>query len=173
MSSALPPFVLTLKLDQLSFAYLDDLRRQHFPPARNIVPAHITLFHALPGDQESAIRRTLHDICVQTHPFELTLPTLRFLGRGVALEVASPGLTQLRQELATVWGAWLSAQDQQRYRPHITIQNKTAPHEARQLYDQLVSAWTPRTAQGEGLLLWRYIGGPWELAAEFAFEARV
>jgi hypothetical protein len=52
---------LTLKLDQIAFAVLDDLRAQHFPREWNFLPAHVTLFHALPGDQEQAIAATLHN----------------------------------------------------------------------------------------------------------------
>lgn len=164
-----PPFILTLKLDTLILARLDALRQQHFPPERNFLQAHITLFHALPGDQEEAIRATLAMICVATPVLTLSLPSVRFLGRGVAIQVESPALLALRGHLATTWHAWLSAQDRQRYQPHVTIQNKVVPEVARTLYTQLNQSWVPLTAQGEGLLLWRYGGGPWAFVAEFPF----
>ena len=44
------PLILTLRFDGEAFARLDDLRRAHFPPERNQIPAHLTLFHALPGE---------------------------------------------------------------------------------------------------------------------------
>jgi len=44
------PFVLTLKMDASSFATFDDLRRRYFPSGRNAIPAHVTLFQALPGE---------------------------------------------------------------------------------------------------------------------------
>jgi len=31
---------------------------------------------------------------------------------------------------------------------------------------QLQSGFTPITIRGEGLLLWRYLGGPWEKVAD-------
>ncbi len=65
MSSS-PPLILTLKFDDRTFAVLDELRQQHFPRSRNVVPAHITLFHALPGEQEQPIRQTLHTLCAAT-----------------------------------------------------------------------------------------------------------
>ena len=43
------PLVLTLLLDADTQAWLDSLRRAHFPPERNLVPAHVTLFHACPA----------------------------------------------------------------------------------------------------------------------------
>lgn len=170
MSATQPPLILTLKLDASTFAVLNNLREAHFPPERNFLAAHITLFHALPGDQELAITQTLEDTCLETPGLALNLPKPRFMGRGVAVEVHSPALVQLRQELATTWQAWLTPQDQQGYRPHVTIQNKVSAEQARQLYQQLQSQWQPLAATGEGLLLWRYLGGPWELLQEFPFQ---
>jgi 2'-5' RNA ligase len=165
-----PPLVLTLKLDPIAFDLLDQLRKQYFPPARNFLPAHITLFHALPGDQKSAIQQTLQSVCAHTSIIPLLLPKPRFLGKGTAVEVDAPELVQLQNRLAEIWDGWLTAQDRQRYRPHVTIQNKVAPDTARQLYNQLANTWEPVSGQGEGLLLWHYEGGPWNLASEFTFE---
>ena len=162
------PLILTLKLDQTTFEQVNTLRQYYFPPDRNRVPAHITLFHALPGEQEIAIGQQLQMQCAQTSRITLWLPTLRFLGNGVAIAVDAPELIRLRQTLATTWNHWLNAQDRQGYRPHITIQNKVASAEARQVYEQLQTEWQPICGYGEGLLLWYYQGGPWELAQEFS-----
>jgi 2'-5' RNA ligase len=170
MNSTSPPLILTLKFDQTTFEQVDRLRQQYFPTERNFIPAHVTLFHALPGDQEIAVCHVLHTLCCQTSRISLHLPTLRFLGRGVAIEIHAPELLQLRQTLAASWSQWLTQQDKQSYRPHITIQNKVTSTEARQLYEQLVSEWQPVDGCGEGLLLWRYQGGPWDLANEFLFN---
>jgi len=93
------------------------------------------------------------------------------LGRGVAIEVHSPELLQVQQSLRAEWLEWLSNQDRQSYRSHITIQNKVSPEAARNLYDQLSQEWIPFNGYGEGLLLWRYEGGPWTLIEEFPFTA--
>ena len=166
-----PPLILTLKLDQTTFEQANTLRQQYFPAERNFLPAQVTLFHALPGDQESAISQRLQGLCTQTSSVPFSLPTLRFLGNGMAIELVSPKLVQLRQTLAGSWSNWLSAQDQQGYRPHITIQNKVAAAEARRVYEQLLEQWQPLQGYGEGLLLWYYHGGPWTLANEFSFTA--
>lgn len=168
-TSLLPPFILTLNLDTITFARLDALRQAHFPPERNFLSAHITLFHALPGGQEAAIRQTLQTISAATPIIPLTFPTVRSLGRGVAVVVKSSPLLDLRRQLATTWHDWLGAQDRQRYQPHVTIQNKVTGVVARQLYEQLAASWQPFSGQGEGLSLWRYQGGPWESVAEFPF----
>jgi len=163
------PLILTLKFDQSTFEQANALRQQHFPPERNVVPAHIILFHQLPGDRKSTISQHLHDLCAQTKRFPLSLPTLQFLGNGVAIDVRSPELTQLHKTLATTWDEWLIPQDRQGYRPHITIQNKVKPETARHLYERMEEQWQPTTGWGEGLLLWHYRKGPWEQAGEFCF----
>ena len=165
------PFIVTLKLDPATFTHLNVLRQQHFPSERNFLPAHITLFHALPGDQEATIRATLATRCAATPAIPLTLPGVRFLGRGVAINVESSALLALRGHLTQTWHDWLSAQDRQRYQPHVTIQNKVTAVVARALYEQLSQSWSTLSAQGEGLLLWRYQGGPWAFVAEFPFCA--
>jgi 2'-5' RNA ligase len=161
--------LLTLKLDPTTFERANRLRQQYFPPERNVVPAHLILFHQLPGDQESAISHSLQTLCAQTKHFPFSLPSLQSLGNGVAINVSSPALMQLHKTLATTWDLWLIPQDRQGYRPHITIQNKVKPETARQLQAELEAQWQPITGWGEGLLLWYYHQGPWELAREFYF----
>jgi hypothetical protein len=165
------PLVLTLALDAASQAWLEALRRAHFPPARNLVPAHVTLFHALPGEEIAALRAALAEECAAMpapgEPVRLGPP--RLLGRGVALEVHAPGVAALRARLAARWRGRLTRQDAQGWRPHATVQNKVAPEAARALHAALSAALPPREARAEGLLLWHYRGGPWEAAAEFHF----
>lgn len=164
------PLVLTLALDAASQAWLDALRRAHFPPERNLVPAHVTLFHALPGGEIAAIAGALAEACAAVPPaVPLRLGPPCFLGRGVALEVAAPALAALRAGLATRWRPWLTRQDAQGWRPHATVQNKVAPETARALHATLAATLPPREARAEGLLLWHYRGGPWEAARRFGF----
>lgn len=40
-------YILTAELDAENFFWLDDLRRKHFPPERNLLCAHLTMFHQL------------------------------------------------------------------------------------------------------------------------------
>lgn len=167
--SNLPPLILSLKLDDDTFAVVDALRAQYFPAERNFLPAHVTLFHALPGEQEAAVHQTLQALVADIPSFPLELPTVRLLGKGVALDLQCPPLIRLRRRLAGYWSALLSKQDRQPYHPHITIQNKVTPTEAQQLYQQLTATWRPLAGQATGLLLWRYVGGPWEFVDEYSF----
>ena len=169
MSDDGAPLILTLKLDAASFTRLDALRRAHFPPERNHLRAHLTLFHHLPGDRLAEVRDTLAAAADRT-PVALAFPGVRSLGRGVAAEVTAPELLRLRADLAARFRTHLTPQDAQGFRPHVTVQNKVDPADARALKADLEAGWAPWEGAGEGLLLHRYRGGPWEREAEFPFR---
>ncbi len=162
-----PTFILTLAFDPATFARLDALRRAHFPPERNFIPAHLTLFHSLGEDAESAIRAA-----TERPPFPLAFSRVHRLGRGAAFAVDSPELIALRAGLARAFKGGLTAQDRQPYRPHVTIQNKADPETARTTLEALSSTFAPWKGTGVGLLFWRYLGGPWALEREFPFRPR-
>ena len=165
------PLILTAAFDPASAGIFQRLRDTHFPPNLNIVPAHLTLFHHLPGLEEPAILTVLRGLAAEAKPIPFTVPGLRFLGRGVAVEVACPGLVELRAKLAQGWHDWLGAQDRQGFRPHVTIQNKVAPAVARTLFDRLGPGFTVAEGTIAGLDLWRYLGGRWESAARERWPA--
>lgn len=191
-------YVLTLRLDDASFAAFDALRRRHFPPERNFLPAHVTLFHQLPEDDEAAVRPVLATAAAATATFPLEFTGPRSLGRGVAFDVRSDTLLRLRRRLADAFSPWLTRQDAQGYRPHVTVQNKATTDAARQLLAALTTPAAdagaalppagssgpshagaatatgpvvpPRTGRAEGLLLWRYAGGPWDAVDDYPFH---
>lgn len=164
------PLILTLQLDARADAYFQEMRRRHFPPSLNIVPAHLTLFHQLPGDRLDAVMRRVGETAIVTQPFNVTVAGLRKLGRGVAYLIESDALTKLRAQLAAGFSDWLIAQDKEPFRPHVTIQNKVAPHEAAALYDHLTREFVPFEATAEGVQIWRYEGGPWRAVAAVPFS---
>jgi len=164
------PLNLTLMMDGLSQEGFDRLREEHFPKARNFIPAHLTLFHKLPGDREVEVCETLDDLCRRQRPFALTATGLVFMGRGVGYRLESPQLQGVRRRLAEAWWPWLGSQDRQDFRPHVTVQNKVAAVEARALHGRLQETFAPFEVGAEGLLLWRYLGGPWEPAGAYAFD---
>ena len=51
------PLILSAVLDGPVQRRLDALRRTHFPPHRNHLDAHVTLFHHLPGAEEDTVWR--------------------------------------------------------------------------------------------------------------------
>ena len=164
------PLIVTAALDEGAFAWFDDLRQAHFPPHRNKVPAHVTLFHNLPGAHEREVARTLREACASRRPISVDARGPWSLGRGVAYRLASPDLESLRQDLAQAFSPWLTPQDRAAYRPHITVQNKVEPAEARELLEDLQLQFEPFSVVAEGLLLWRYLGGPWALIDRFQFD---
>ena len=165
------PLILTLRLDAASQAHFDALRRQYFPPERNYLAAHLTLFHHLPGSEAPAISQFLEEWAASLPPLTLLVTGLRFLGRGVAYDVGNDELLRRHRQLQTAWAAWLTPQDQQRLRPHVTVQNKVTPEAARTLHAQLAAEFAPREAQGTGVQLWAYRNGPWDALQEFTFGA--
>jgi hypothetical protein len=50
----------------------------------------------------------------------------------------------------------------------VTVQNKAEPAEAKALLEQLQHAFEPFEVVGEGVLVWRYLGGPWEAVDRIA-----
>ena len=165
------PLILTLKMDDSSQGMFDRLRGEHFPKERNFIPAHLTIFHKLPGDREGEISSTLETLCRERQPFPLTATGLVFMGRGVGYRLESSTLPAVRKELAGEWWPWLGPQDRKGFRPHVTVQNKVPPEEARALHLRLEKAFSPFRVGAEGLLLWRYLGGPWELIGPYEFGA--
>ncbi|MDZ4319010.1 MAG: 2'-5' RNA ligase family protein [Phenylobacterium sp.] len=164
------PLIITAALDEGGFDWFDDLRRAHFPAHRNVVPAHLTLFHALPGEQEARVAEAVKGACATRAPMRLEVQGPWFIGRGVAYKISSPGLDALRAELAQAFAPWLTPQDRAAFRPHITIQNKADPDEARALCERLQLEFEPFDITAEGLLVWRYLGGPWAPVARVGFE---
>ena len=49
------PIIVSALFGDADLAWLDALRRAHFPPARNQLPAHLTLFHHLPPSIEGEL----------------------------------------------------------------------------------------------------------------------
>lgn len=158
------PLILTLGLDAAAFDRLDALRRAHFPPERNLIPAHLTLFHHLPGARLAEVSCHLTQAAAVTPAFSVQIAGLLKLGRGVAFRIDAPPLLDLRARLAAAFQDNLTPQDRQGFRPHVTVQNKVDPAAARALHDQLSRDFQPWQATAEALLLWHYRGGPWETA---------
>lgn len=166
MSADQTSFILTAALDAQSQAWLDDLRERHFPTDRNFLKAHLTLFHRLSPAQKSQ----LETMSLPEAQVPVRFGSLRLLGYGVAVDVDSPPLLQFRNELARDMTGEITKQDQQKFRPHVTVQNKVKPEVARELYRALVADFEPCEGAVTGLQVWRYLGGPWELATQRGFD---
>lgn len=163
--------IITAEIGASDFARLDRLRRAHYPRERNRLPAHLTMFQALPPSAEKEVRSTLGHRSTNRPP-RASIEGLIDLGGGVAFRVVSPDLDRIRSDLADHFHGLLSAQDSGGWRPHVTIQNKVPPKAARTLVAELKPDVRPRPLIISGLGLYRYMDGPWERLATYAFRGR-
>lgn len=85
------------------------------------------------------------------------------------MDVDAPELQRFREQLKLELGGTLNVQDAQRWRPHVTVQNKITPATAKGLLAGLSAGFEPRDGMATALRVWRYHGGPWSLAGRFAF----
>lgn len=163
------PLIVTATFGAADQAWLEDLRRAHYPQERNQVPAHLTLFRQLPPSVEPELARRLGR-CAALPPPAVRMAGLIDLDQGTAIRIESDALEELRGELAEALCGLLTPQDSAPWRPHVTIQNKVPRGEARKLQARLAVALEPRAMAVAGLALWRYAGGPWEPVRRYAFR---
>jgi hypothetical protein len=161
--------IILAELGKSDFAWLDALRRRHYPPERNRVPAHLTLFRALPPSVEGEVRRSLARAGSEPAP-QAVISGAMDLDSGVALRVHSPELEAIRDQLAADLHGLLTSQDSGPWTAHITIQNKVDPKLARTLLKQLREGFEPRPIAIAGLRLVRYVDGKWEDVAAWKFR---
>jgi hypothetical protein len=142
-------------------AWLDAQRRVHFPAERNLLPAHLTMFHHLPPSLADEVRQRLGELA-REGTLAARIAGVISLGRGVAYRIDSPELEDRRAWLADGWADVLTPQDRAPWRPHVTIQNKVEPAQARALLERLKRDFRPRPLAIAGFAGWYYRGGPWE-----------
>jgi 2'-5' RNA ligase len=162
------PRILTLQIQEPAFSYFNNLRKQYFPPQLNYLDAHITLFHHLPATE--VITNVLEQVVVQQPLFPVEVTGIMKLGRGVAFQLRSKELVQLQENLKQHWQEWLIPQDRQKFRPHVTVQNKVSATEALMVYEKLISSFQVFCTTGLGLSLWEYLGGPWQKIKDYTFS---
>jgi hypothetical protein len=127
------------------------------------------LFHHLPPAAESELGRRLAAYAATPAP-GAAIAGIVDLGGGTALRVESEGLEDIRYDLALALRGLLTPQDMAPWRPHVTVQNKVEPKEARALQARLRAGFEPRPLAIKGLALWRYRDGPWEPVKQFVFR---
>ncbi len=163
------PIIVTALFGPGDDGWIQALRRAHYPAELNHVPAHLTLFRHLPPSLEAELSRRLAE-AASAPPPRAEITGIIDLGEGTALRVASPELEQIRDDLAEAFHGLLMPQDQAPWRPHITIQNKVDPREARALQRQLRASFEPRPLAIRALASWRYLGGPWQALRTHPFR---
>ncbi|WP_207531642.1 2'-5' RNA ligase family protein [Desertivirga arenae] len=162
------PLILTLILEEEPSAYFTSLRDEYFPVEKNFLKAHLTLFHHLPDIK--IIDEDLSNYTLEQNTFMLETSGLMFLGMGFAVKMQSAELENLHASLQKKWWMYLTNQDRQKLRPHITIQNKVSPEQARVCMNEFLDRFEDRKVPSTGLALWEYLGGPWKLKKEYPWK---
>src|SRR4051812_42185542 len=124
--------IVTAEIAPPDFAWLNDLRCRFYPPERNQVPAHLTMFRAIVPSAELELRQILRTIETLRAP-RAWIAGVMDLGGAVALRVTSDELDAIRHDIAERLHGLLTAQDFAGWSAHVTIQNKVAPKDARSL----------------------------------------
>jgi 2'-5' RNA ligase len=166
-----PVYVLTLKTSEEIAQQMQMLRQKWFPADRLKIPAHITLFHALPESQLAQVSSHIDSIALRIKRFEISTGRIVKMKKGVLvnLEAGSDEARHIFVSLRTSWWEWLSEQDKS-FKAHWTVQNK----EEDQLRVDEAFRDTHRIGAGlgwaTGLVLWRYEkNGMWTKAKEVEF----
>lgn len=165
----MPPLILTAQFDATVQTRLNEIRTRFFPSERNYLDAHLTLFHALPEKLLKEIKNALTE-ATQVEPPEAWLKNLFPLGKGFAIEVVAPRLKTLRENLARHFASELTRQDASGFRPHVTLQNKVDPKQAKADMRLARQFFFSDHTHIAALALWAYEGGPWRLLQTFAFS---
>ena len=153
------PLILTLQLDPFAQTFYENLRRRHFPPERNLIPAHLTLFHQLP-DKDSTYT-TVRELA-RIHSGPPARPQHSPVDRARRchlLPIRTTRLTPLRS-LARIQGSTHSPGP-----PALpTAHRHPKQGRSRNRIGYALRARCPFVAppNGIGLTLWRYLGGPWK-----------
>ena len=164
------PLIVTAELPPDLYSWATQLRTDHFPPERNYLKAHVTLFHALPPSTEGEVRQCLAVLARDHAPVPARLEGVMKLGKGTALDISSPALVRLWEELADRFHGLLTPQDEHRPRLHVTIQNKVSIEAAKALQADLTPRVEPREFTFRGFELHAYRGGPWEFLGRWRFR---
>ena len=165
------PLIVTADFAPPDFAWLEGLRRSHYPPEHNQVPAHLTMFQGLPPSAVEEVRHQLALHSAGPSPRAI-IAGLMNLSSGVAFRVVSEDLEAIRESIADHFHGLLCAPDAAGWRPHVTIQNKVAAKHAKALLVEMESDFRPRPLSIAGLSVHRYRGGPWETVGSYSFRGR-
>ena len=141
----------------------------HYPAERNRVPAHLTLFSQLPPSVETELASRLAGYARAERP-RAEVAGIIDLGSGTAFRIVSDELEDIRADLGEALHGMLGPQDRGPWAPHVTIQNKVEPREARLLQAELQARFRPRPLTIKGLAVWRYLDGPWERLRSYSFR---
>jgi hypothetical protein len=165
----LRPLVLTVQVEKNAQAYLENLRKQHFPPEVNYISARLSVFHALPRTMIEQVDSVLTTRTAQHRLIESQVTGVKSLGRGVAFVIpcgeleAPAGRTSGGVERRSDAGG----SEQVETSRHDPEQGDSRSRES--FAGHVGVEVRTRHITVRGLDLWHYNGGPWELARSYQF----
>lgn len=165
------PLLITAELPGNILKWADALRKAHYPPERNRLAAHVTLFHALPPSAEGEIRALLGELARRETPMA-EISGIMDLGHGTALAVESAGMLALHEHIAEHLHGVLSPRDGHAPRLHITIQNKVDKAAASALQAELKGNLRPYRFRFKGLALHAWETGLWRNIRSYSFRGQ-
>ena len=166
------PFIVTAELPGDILAWADALRRAHYPPERNKLAAHVTLFHSFAPSLREELHRTLGQLAGEYARPEASIDGLMPLGTGTALAIRSPAMLAIREHIAEHFHGALTAQDSHAPRLHITIQNKVTSAVATALQRELSATLKQRDFAFTGLGLHIYRETHWDSIGTWPFRGK-
>lgn len=166
------PFIVTGELPVDIFSWANGLRAQHFPPERNHLKAHVTLFHSFAPSLREELPRFLARMAGEYAPPQAEVTGLMDLGQGTAIALRSPGLLEVRDAIAEHFWDMLTKQDRGGKRLHITIQNKVTRAQALALQTALTPQIRARRFTFVGLGLHLYLGPHWQEVGQWRFRGK-
>lgn len=166
------PFIVTGELPRDVLAWADGLRRMHYPPERNRLEAHVTLFHSFAPSLRHELRGFLPRIAGEYAPPPARITGTMDLGTGTAIAIRGEGLQAIRAHIAEHFHGSLTAQDRHEPRLHITIQNKVAREAATALQRELAGVLEERDFTFTGLGLHLYRETYWEALGRWPFRGK-
>lgn len=168
------PLLVTAELPDDVLSWADALRRAHYPPERNRLRAHVTLFHALPPSAGEEVRALLAEVAAAAAPPEARITGVMKLDHGTALAVESPATLALHAQLAERLHGLVQQKDARPLRLHVTVQNKVPRSDAAALQTKLAAGLAaglePRRFRFHGFGLYEWDGALWGLERVYRFR---
>lgn len=162
--AALPPDI---------FAWADGLRRKYYPPERNRLPAHVTLFHGLPPSAAGEVQARLQALAAQLPPPAAQITGIMDLHGGTALRIRSAGMEATHAELAAQLHGIVQQRDRHDLQLHITLQHKVPLAQARDLQAQLAKMDYQRSFHFTAFATHRWDGELWRFERKWPFRRGV
>ena len=167
-------YILTLQTTEELHISVNNLRQRYFPRKLNKIPAHLTLFHALPGSKLESIRKDPCEVAGSQTSFSLSTGNVKRLKRGVAIFAnGTQSAEKLHGRLRDMWLDWLSEQDGGGFQGHWSVMNKVEDEEAVQRAEkEIAESFMGVKGEAQGLTLWKYEKGFWRFPEQYTFSRK-